>query len=181
MSSVVTPEVQWAQRSSESDPEKNYLLLTISIPDCAPNPEVKIEPTCISLKATSNSNKGVSYELKIDLFKEVLPEKTLHKIANGQHYFVKLFKKDLGLEYWPRLTKEKFKYGYIKTDFNKWVDEDEQDTADHDDTFGSDMMGGQGGMPDMGGMDMGGMDMGGMDMEALQQMLAQGGAANFGG
>jgi hypothetical protein len=32
-------------------------------------------------------------------------------------------------EYWPRLTKDKGKNARIKTDFSKWVDEDEQDEA----------------------------------------------------
>lgn len=36
-------------------------------------------------------------------------------------------KKDLEPEYWPRLTKEKIKNAFLKTDFSKWVDEDEQD------------------------------------------------------
>jgi hypothetical protein len=30
------------------------------------------------------------------------------------------------LEYWPRLTKGKEKLFYLKTDFDKWVDEDDQ-------------------------------------------------------
>ena len=74
-------------------------------------------------------------------------------------------KKDVELEYWPRLTKEKLKSPYIKTDFSKWVDEDEQEsTTSFDDDPGMGDMGGMGGMPGMGGMGgMGGMPgMGGM-------------------
>lgn len=33
------------------------------------------------------------------------------------------------MEYWPRLTKEKAKLFYLKTDFDKWVDEDDQNGA----------------------------------------------------
>ena len=71
------------------------------------------------------------------------------------------------------MTKEKVKTSYLKTDFGKWVDEDEQDGAPNDDAGdGMDMgsmgdmggMGGMGGMPGMGGM--GGMP-GGMDLEAV--------------
>lgn len=40
-----------------------------------------------------------------------------------------LRKKELKQEYWPRLTKEKPNRNWIKTDFSKWVDEDEQDGA----------------------------------------------------
>ncbi|CAD6634285.1 BJ4_G0006330.mRNA.1.CDS.1 [Saccharomyces cerevisiae] len=107
----------------------------------------------------------------------------MHKVANGQHYFLKLYKKDLESEYWPRLTKEKVKYPYIKTDFDKWVDEDEQDEVEaegNDAAQGMDfsqMMGGAGGA---GGMDfskmMGGAGgAGSPDMAQLQQLLAQSG------
>ena len=40
-----------------------------------------------------------------------------------------LRKKAARAEYWPRLTKEKVRNQWIKTDFSKWVDEDEQDEA----------------------------------------------------
>lgn len=159
---TLNPEVLWAQRSSESDAEENYLLITISVPDCE-NPSVKIEPSYLEFTAKSKGHVGDEasheYHLHIDFYKEIVPDKTLHKIANGQHYFLKVFKKDLGLEYWPRLTKEKVKVPYIKTDFNKWVDEDEQQDV-----------------PAPAGFDMNDMLMNGNpDMEALKQQLAQGG------
>lgn len=196
MSKVLTPEVAWAQRSSESDAEKNYLLITVSIPDCE-SPEVKIEAGSLDLEAQSRGHVGDehkhTYKLHIDFYKDIVPEKSLHKIANGQHYFLKLFKKDLELEYWPRLTKEKIKYSNIKTDFDKWVDEDEQETAADTGMPGdmdfSQLMGGMGGagmggMGDMGGMPgMGGMGgPGGPSMEQLQSMLSQqGGLDGLGG
>lgn len=78
---------------------------------------------------------------------------------------LKLVKKKLKEEYWPRLLKDSKKVHFLKTDFDKWVDEDEQDEAPADDfsQFGG-MGGGMGGMPGMGGMgDMGGLGgMGGM-------------------
>ena len=147
---VLVPEVLWAQRSSETDPERNYLLLTIGITDCT-DPKVTIEPTFFELTASSQAHVGDAqphnYKLHIDFYKDIVPEKTLHKVANGRHFFLKVFKKDLGIEYWPRLTKEKIKYGYIKTDFNKWVDEDEQDgdsSNDASDMDFSKLMGGAG-------------------------------------
>jgi len=60
---------------------------------------------------------------------------------------------------------------FVKTDFSKWVDEDEQDGEPlKDDDM--DPMGGMGGMPGMGGMGgmpgMGGMGgMGDMDLERV--------------
>ncbi len=57
-----------------------------------------------------------------------------------------LRKKELGEEYWPRLLKDGKKIHFLKTDFDKWVDEDEQDAVPEDSL-------GAGGMPsDMGGM-----------------------------
>ena len=183
---VINPQVAWAQRSNTTDPERNYVLITVSIADCDA-PELTIKPSYIELKAQSKPHVGDEnvhhYQLHIDLYKEIIPEKTMHKVANGQHYFLKLYKKDLESEYWPRLTKEKVKYPYIKTDFDKWVDEDEQDEVEaegNDAAQGMDfsqMMGGAGGA---GGMDfskmMGGAGgAGSPDMAQLQQLLAQSG------
>lgn len=106
-----------------------------------------------------------------------------------------LRKKEKKAEFWPRLTKEKVRTQFIKTDFSKWVDEDEQDgdVPAVDDEMegmggmgGMPGMGGMGGMPGMGGMGgmpgmggMGGMPgmpggmggMGGMDLEAVRRPL----------
>jgi hypothetical protein len=51
-----------------------------------------------------------------------------------------LRKKELKAEFWPRLLKDAQKMHFLKTDFDKWVDEDEQDEAPEDD------LGGMGGM-----------------------------------
>jgi hypothetical protein len=51
-----------------------------------------------------------------------------------------LRKKELKEEFWPRLLKDNKKVHFLKTDFDKWVDEDEQDEAPEDD------FGGMGGM-----------------------------------
>lgn len=91
-----------------------------------------------------------------------------------------LRKKEAKEAYWPRLTKEKIKHPFIKTDFSRWVDEDEQDGAEAVDEDlmegmggmgggmggmpGMEGLGGMGGMPGMGGM--GGM--GGMDFEKVR-------------
>lgn len=162
----LTPEVLWAQRSSESDASKNYLLVTIAIPDCEA-PQLKLEPSYLEFSAKNKGHVGDEashqYHLHIDFFKEVVPEKSLHKVENGLSYFLKIYKKDLGAEYWPRLTKEKVKYTNIKTDFNKWVDEDEQEAAPADTGDFGDLMGG--GTP---------------DLEALKAQLGQTGGLDQG-
>lgn len=199
---ALLPKVEWAQRSNETDPEKNYILLTISITDCE-DPILDIQPTYLDLTAKSKGHVGDEivheYKLHIDFFKEIVPDKTLHKKANGQHYFLKIFKKDLQLEYWPRLTKEKVKYNNIKTDFDKWVDEDEQDEVPANEEIpGMDALGaGAGaGMGGAGGMDfaemmkgMGGAGAGaggapgGMDFSQMLQGMggAGAGAGGMGG
>ncbi|CAL9728426.1 co-chaperone protein Sba1p [Monosporozyma unispora] len=197
---ALLPKVQWAQRSNETDPEKNYILLTISITDCE-DPVLDIQPTYLDLTAKSKGHVGDEviheYKLHIDFYKEIVPEKTLHKKANGQHYFLKVFKKDLEIEYWPRLTKEKIKYNNIKTDFDKWVDEDEQDEVPEENEMpGMDALGagagagagGAGGMDfaemlkNMGGAGAGAGGPGGMDMaEMLKGLGGAGGADGPGG
>ena len=117
--------------------------------------------------------------------------------TKGRNPIFTIAKKEVEDEYWPRITKDKIKNSRITVDWNKWVDEDEEDEApapsgDFDPAamsqFGGGMPGGMGGMP--GGMEgmMGGMGggmpgmggaggMGGMDMEALmKQMGGMGGA-----
>lgn len=66
--------------------------------------------------------------------------------VTSRSFVAVLRKKESQSEYWPRLTKEKVKTPFIKTDFNKWIDEDEQDKNPNvDDDFGV------GGIPGMDG------------------------------
>ena len=136
------------------------------------------------------------YKFSIDLYKEIIPEVFLQlrvspcgliplqesvKHLTSRALVLNLRKKELEHEYWPRLTKEKLKSPYIKTDFSKWVDEDEQDgtgAAGLEDDMDLGGMGGMGGMPGMGGM--GGMPgMGGMG--GMPGMGGMGGMGGFGG
>ncbi|KAJ7630458.1 HSP20-like chaperone [Roridomyces roridus] len=203
---VAHPEVLWAQRSSESDKTKNVVYLTINLPDIQEsNLEYNLTSTGISFKAKSGNAKTGSekdYAFDLEFFADVIPEKSSKKLSTRSLYLV-LRKKENKDEYWPRLTKEKVKNAYIKTDFSKWVDEDEQDPDAKDDEDldamggmggmpgmgmpgmgmpgmpGMGGMGGMGGMPGLGGMGgMGGMP-GGMDFEKM--MAEMGGAGGFGG
>ena len=71
-------------------------------------------------------------------------------------------------EFWPRLLEDKLlEKNQVKIDWDRYVDEDEEDEVGGFDTSaleGGMGMGGMGGMGDMGGM-------GGMDMEALVSYL----------
>ncbi|KAM9910221.1 hypothetical protein OXX69_004690 [Metschnikowia pulcherrima] len=187
----VHPVVLWAQRSSESEPAKNVIYLTIQVQDPV---DVKLDLTAQKLTFSAQSaDKATQYELALDFYDEIDPENS-YKHESGSHISYVLRKKKVQAEFWPRLLKEKLKLHYIKTDFDKWVDEDEQDEQPEEDPMAG--MGGMGGMPDMGGMGgmpgMGGMGgMGGMPgMEGMggpggmdfSQLLANaGGAGGAGG
>ncbi|CAL1696623.1 unnamed protein product [Somion occarium] len=169
------PEVLWAQRSSETDEKKNILYVTVNLPDIKPETlDYQLTPTHISLKAKSgNADKGLEeheYAFEFDLFDEVAPEESL-KSLTSRHFVLVLRKKEKKADFWPRITKEKVKFPWLKTDFSKWVDEDEQEEKAAEDDLG---MAGMDGMGDMGGM---GGGMGGMDFE--QMMKSMGGAGGF--
>ncbi|EJT71911.1 hypothetical protein GGTG_11164 [Gaeumannomyces tritici R3-111a-1] len=166
---VLTPEVLWAQRSSKADPTKNFVYLTISVPDVPPaNLKLELKPQGLSFTGRSDTLKK-TYHLELEFYAEIDVDesKTHHTPKNVE---LKLRKKELNDEYWPRLLKDSMKVHFLKTDFDKWVDEDEQNEAAEEDfsNFGGGG-GGMGGMPGMGGNDFGGIDFsklggGGMDM-----------------
>ncbi|KAI1398066.1 HSP20-like chaperone [Hypoxylon fuscum] len=165
----VTPEVLWAQRSSNTDPEKNFIYLTISVPD-VPKENLKLDLQSTGLTFTGHSETlKRTYHLDLTFFGEIdTAASNVHHTARNVE--LKLRKKELNEEYWPRLLKEAKKVQFLKTDFDKWVDEDEQNEAPEDDM--SQFGGGMGGMPGMGGMGggmggMGGQDFSGIDFSKL--------------
>lgn len=189
--SSVTPTILWAQRSNATDETKNVIYLTIQVVDPI-NPSLELTANNLKYKATSPDGK-TNYDLNIDFFDEIDPEKSHKNTDSGSHVYLVLRKKTAKEEFWPRLTKEKLKYHYIKTDFDKWVDEDEQDEQAEDEDLSNMMnmggmeggmpgmpgMGGAGGMPGMPGMGGAG-GMGGMDFSKLMQGMGGGeGAGNF--
>ncbi|GAA5976806.1 hypothetical protein JCM10908_005637 [Rhodotorula pacifica] len=183
---VTHPELLWAQRSSDSDPERNIIYLTIAAPELDSDFSLKIQGDHISFNGKSRavSSKGTAADLDAKefafdytLFGEV---EEVRRGFTGKGVQVVLRKKDLSEEYWPRLLKEKGKNSRITTDWSKWVDEDEQDgEAAADDDFGA------GGMPDMGGMGGGMPGMGGAGgaggMDFASMMGGMGGAGGAGG
>lgn len=180
---AVHPTVLWAQRSNESEISKNLIFLTIEILDPV---SLELDLTATQLHLTAQSSDGSKdYELKLEFYEDIVPEKS-HKTVTGSHISYILQKKEAKAEYWPRLLKEKLKLHYIKTDFDKWVDEDEQE-ANGDDEDMAGMMGGPGmGGPGMGGMSemlggMGGMGgMGGPDGGFdMSQLLGNAGKGDF--
>lgn len=110
--------VTWAQRSSESDPERNYVFLTIVAAD-VPESDLKLDlqPTKLSFKGTSTSKK-VTYAVDLEFFAEIDPKES--KIQHsGRDVTLVLRKKELKEEFWPRLLKDKAKVHFLKTNFDK--------------------------------------------------------------
>ncbi|KAK3315030.1 HSP20-like chaperone [Apodospora peruviana] len=151
----VTPEVLWAQRSSKVDAEKNFIYLTINVADVpASNLKLDIKPTGLTFTGHSDTLKK-TYHLELEFYAEIDPAESKVNHTN-RDVEMKLRKKELDDAYWPRLLKESKKMHFLKTDFDKWVDEDEQNEASEED-FSN--FGGMGGMPGMGaGGDFGGID-----------------------
>ena len=96
-----------------------------------------------------NHTRGTSLIEYYNLLLYLLLSKESGKRLTSRSLILNLRKKDLEPEYWPRLTKEKIRNAYIKTDFSKWIDEDEQDGAKAN--FDEEDFGGGGGMPGLGG------------------------------
>ena len=131
--------------------EKNIVYLTISAPD-VPKDAIKIDLQPDSLTFSGHSEtKKTTYHVKLDFYAPVDVEKSVtHHTARDVEFVLR--KKDKQAEYWPHLTKEKKKLHFLKTNFDKWVDEDEQDgVADENPMAGMGGMEGMGGMGGMGG------------------------------
>jgi hypothetical protein len=147
---------------------------------------------------TTTANIDVDFSIDFEFFKEIKLEGSVWNVL-PQSIQMKLNKKEEGEEFWPRLTTDKIREkSFVSIDWDRYVDEDEQD-GDFDDSNmqgGQDMsqmmggMGGMGGMPGMGGMGgmpgmgggAGGMpDLGGMDQAKLAELMAQMGGGGAGG
>jgi hypothetical protein len=124
--------VLWAQRSNKTDAAKNFIYLTISVPDVQPsNLKLDLKPQSLTFSGHSDSLKR-DYHLELEFYAEIDKEesKINHTAKNIE---IVLRKKELKEEFWPRLLKDAKKVHFLKTDFDKWVDEDEQDEAPEDD------------------------------------------------
>jgi len=175
---MLTPEIVWAQRSSEDDPKKNVIYLTVNVSD-VPKEGVKVDlaPTKITYKSTTT--KGVEYSFEIEFFKEIdVDSSVINHTAKATEIIIR--KKIAEKEYWPRLTKERNRLHNLRTDFDKWVDEDEQDGIVPEPEYDPNMMSQFGGGDDAGGF--GGIDFsklgGAQDLSGLGGM---GGIPGMGG
>lgn len=137
---IPPPLVVWAQR-------RNIIYLTICLEDCK-EPVIKIEPNYIYFRGVGGTERK-AHQFTVNLFKEIDPNKTVQNLT-GRTFELILFKKEVG-PYWPRLTNEKVKCHWLKSDFNKWKDETDSDDSGKDEGSKRDLeemmmqMGGLGG------------------------------------
>lgn len=110
--------VTWAQRSSSSEAEKNHVFLAIMVPDVSPqNIKLDVQPGSLDFTGYSESKKA-NYHVHLDFYKEIDPSASKTNHTSRAVEFV-LQKKDLEVEYWPRLLKDAKKVHFLKTDFDK--------------------------------------------------------------
>ncbi|XP_057743454.1 uncharacterized protein OsI_027940-like [Arachis stenosperma] len=135
------PEVKWAQRLDK-------VYITVQLPD-SKNAKVDLTPDgTFTFSATAGAEDHL-YDLKLDLFDKVNVEES--KINVGvRGIFCVVEKAEKG--WWKRLLRGKGKPPhYVKVDWDKWVDEDDDDGG-------------------LGDLDLGGMDFskfGGMGDDAM--------------
>ncbi|GMH60639.1 hypothetical protein TL16_g03092, partial [Triparma laevis f. inornata] len=181
-----TAPIKWAQRSDS-------LYVTISLPDVK-SESITLTDDKLVFTGTSGANE---YACDFEFFKGCDAEKSTYKVLprSVQMFIVKAEEEEEEVsgadEFWPRLLKDKAKEkNQVKIDWDKYVDEDEEEEAGGFDTSGLEGGQGMGGMPGMGGMGgpggpgggMGGMPpgMGGMPgmggeggMGGMEEMMAK--------
>lgn len=109
-----------------------------------PKESLKLNITSTGLQFSGHSD-SLKNDYKLDLeFYEEIDEKETKQSHTGKNVELVLRKKELKEEFWPRLLKSSGKAHFLKTDFDKWVDEDEQEEAPEDDLGGMAGMGGMG-------------------------------------
>ncbi|XVF21957.1 hypothetical protein REPUB_Repub12eG0133800 [Reevesia pubescens] len=169
------PEVKWAQRADK-------VFITVLLPD-SKNAKVNLEPEGVfTFSATAGADNN-PYELKLELHEKVNVEES--KINIGVRNIFCILEKAEKV-WWKRLLRGDGKTPhYVKVDWDKWVDEDEDNGGGLGDldlggmdfsNFGNMGDGGMG-MPGMGGMGMpgmGGMGMPGMGMPGMGGMGGMG-------
>eukprot|EP00546_Thalassionema_frauenfeldii_P011356 CAMPEP_0178918638 /NCGR_PEP_ID=MMETSP0786-20121207/13937_1 /TAXON_ID=186022 /ORGANISM="Thalassionema frauenfeldii, Strain CCMP 1798" /LENGTH=204 /DNA_ID=CAMNT_0020592369 /DNA_START=83 /DNA_END=697 /DNA_ORIENTATION=- len=158
-----TAPIKWAQRSDS-------LYITIALADVK-DESIDLSDSTLKFEGKSDSK---DYELNIEFFHEVDSNGSTYKVL-PRSVQMHVMKKDKDQEeFWPRLLKDKaLEKNQVKIDWDRYVDEDEEDEAGGFDMSAMEGGMGMGGMPGMGGMGgmpgMGGA--GGMDMEALMKQM----------
>ncbi|CAN6686339.1 unnamed protein product [Malus baccata var. baccata] len=141
------PNVKWAQRS-------DMVYITIDLPD-AQDVKLKLEPEGKFLFSATTGPEKTPYEVDLDLYDKIdINTKTSVGLRNICYLVKKAEDK-----WWSRLIKQQGRAPiFLKVDWDKWVDEDEEPEEVKGDEGGP---GGFGNNMDFGGlgnnMDFGGL------------------------
>lgn len=138
MDPINHPLTLWAQR-------KDKLFITIALEDCQ-EPKIDLTETKLSFSSKGGPDQKI-YELELELNQEVVPKESKQLVTSREITF-NIKKKTEG-PYWTKLLKDAKKPHFLKTDFNKWKDEDDSDPEDltaPDDANFEDMVNSMGGM-----------------------------------
>ncbi|CAD5188130.1 co-chaperone protein p23-1-like [Musa acuminata AAA Group] len=136
------PTTKWAQRSDK-------VYITIELPD-AKDVKLTLEPEGRFYFSATSGTANIRYELDLELFDRVIVDES--KAAVGLRTICYLVKK-AEKKWWSRLLKQAGKPPvYLKVDWDKWIDEDDE----KENKFG--------GM-DFDDMDFSKLDVGGADDE----------------
>ncbi|KAG2666395.1 hypothetical protein I3843_15G057300 [Carya illinoinensis] len=112
------PEVLWAQRSDK-------VYLTVALPD-AKDVFVKCEPQGL-FSFVAQGLQDESFDFSLELYGPIVPEGCKTKVGL-RNILCSIQKEQKG--WWKRLLKSEEKPApYIKVDWNKWCDEDEEESA----------------------------------------------------
>lgn len=132
MSKALLPTVKWAQL-------RDKVYLTIDVQDCK-GPKVDLtnddkgEHGRLVFRGegagASHAHEKDAYELDLTLCHAIEADAT--KVAlNDRNVILVVPKKEQG--FWPRLLADKHKVSNIQVDWDKWVDEDEEDEVETQD------------------------------------------------
>jgi len=148
---TVAPQVLWAQR-------KDKLYLTVKLENCK-DPSVDLKSNSLHFKGKGGTG-NTDHEFSMEFNKDINVEDSKYG-SNGREILFTLPKTEEAQGFWPRLLKDSKKVHYLKTDFDKWRDEDDSDVDEQED-FNLDQM-----MQSMGGLQggPGGMGMNGDEEE----------------
>ncbi|KAF8795846.1 uncharacterized protein CG16817-like isoform X1 [Argiope bruennichi] len=128
------PPITWAQR-------RHLLYLTINVTDCK-KPDIKLSTDKLYFRGTNG--EGQEYEVTLEFLNEVNPDTSKQSVKDRAIDFI-IMKKEPG-PYWNRLLKDNKKYHWLKVDFAKWKDEDDQDFDLNDESDFEEMMKQMGGL-----------------------------------
>ncbi|KAI8060059.1 HSP20-like chaperone [Gongronella butleri] len=123
------PTITWAQRAE-------FLYLTVNLADIT-NPQINLTSDKFTFKAKAEKEQN-EYECEIEFSAPIDVEKS-RQVLTPRNLFMVIYKQSEG--WWDKLYKGS-KLNFVKTDFARWADEDDEVEAEPQNPM--DMMNGGG-------------------------------------